>query len=176
MHRIAAILALTMLATAPLSAQTTIPTLDTSAAAGERAGVAYLVGDSVGDVQLGQLGLRKAHDPSVRALARAMIADHTATANGALRVARQMGVTDAQFKPESGNQVDLSYLARYSGAAFDREYVQTLIDAHKGDITAINDALKFTTRAALREALVRSRAVDRKHLRMAMTAQAAVGS
>ncbi len=176
LYRIATTLALIGVTTLAAGAQTAIPTLQTSAQAGEKAIVTYLVEDSVGDVQLGQLGLRKALAPSVRALARAMVADHTMTANDAMRVAQQMGVSDVQFKPESGNQVDLSHLARYSGATFDREYVQTLVDAHKSDIMAVRDALEFTVTPALRRSLATSLAVDRKHLRMAQRAQAAVGS
>ena len=160
----------------PAGAQPSIPPPDTTVAAGEKAIATFLVQDSVGDVQLGRLGLRKAHNAAVRALASAMVADHTTTAGLGQSVAQQLGAEDAALKPESTNQVDLAHLARYSGSQFDREYVKTLVDAHKSDIGALNDALEFSTDPALRSALRRTLAIDQKHLRMALAAQTAVGS
>jgi putative membrane protein len=166
--------ALTVLSAFPAGAQAPIPPLETSPLAGEKAIVKHLVEDSVGDVQLGQLGLKMAHAAQVRAFARAMVADHTRTAEAAIPVAERLGA-DAKMEPDSSNQVDLSHLARYSGARFDREYLKTLVDAHKTDISGIDAAMEFTTDPGLRTLLRSVRAVDQKHLALATSAQRAVG-
>lgn len=172
-----AVLIVALIAATPgSSAAQPIPALETSAAAGEKAIVTFLVEDSVGDVELGRLGLQRATAVPVRALAAAMVRDHTRTAQLGLAVARRLAVDDATAKPESTNQVDVSHLARYHGDRFDREYVKTLVDAHRSDISEIGDALEFTRDAGLRAALKTALTIDRAHLRMALRAQAVVGS
>jgi putative membrane protein len=166
--------ALAALTSLPAGAQSSIPPLQTSAAAGEKAIVKRIVEDSVGDVQLGQLGMQRAHAPAVRAFARAMVAGHTRTMEAALPVAERLGA-DAKMEADTSNQVDLSHLARYRGAQFDREYLKTLIDAHKTDISGITAALEFSTDPALRKLLTMVRSVDTGHLALALSAQRSIG-
>lgn len=161
--------------TLAVAGQSSIPPPNPSVSEGEKAAATFLAQDSTGDVELGQLGLRKAVHPSVRALARAMVADHTRTAVLGASVAAHLGA-DAELKPESTNQMDLTHLARYSGARFDREYVTTLVDAHKTDISALKGVLEYATDPSLRAALRSALVVDNKHLRMALAAQQQVGS
>ena len=166
--------ALTTLTTVAAGAQSTIPPLETSATAGEKAIVKHVVEDSVGDVQLGQLGLKMAHAAADRTLAAAMAKDHTRTAEAAMPVAERLGA-DAKLEPDTSNQVDLSHLARYRGAQFDQEYLKTLIDAHKTDIAGIDAALEFTTDPGLRTLLRTVRSIDRSHLALATSAQRSIG-
>jgi putative membrane protein len=165
---------LTVLTTVTAGAQSPIPTLETSALAGEKAIAKHLVEDSVGDVQLGQLGMQMAHAAPVRAFARAMVADHTRTAEAAMPVAERLGAA-AKMEPDTSNQVDISHLARYRGAQFDREYLKTLVEAHETDISAIDAAMEFTTDAGLRTLLRTVRAVDVRHLALATSAQRSIG-
>jgi putative membrane protein len=173
--RCIAILCMTAATTLSAAGQSSIPPPDPSVTAGEKAVATFVTQDSTGDVQLGQLGLRKAVNPSVRALARAMVADHTRTAAIGASLAAHFGA-DAEKKPESTNQMDLTHLARYSGSQFDRAYLKTLVDAHKSDIAGLKDALEYATDPALRAALRTVLAVDAKHLRMALAAQQLVGT
>ncbi|MDB5028323.1 MAG: putative outer membrane protein [Candidatus Eremiobacteraeota bacterium] len=164
-------IALVAATVAAAGAQPSMPPPDPSAAAGEKAIATSLAEDSVGDVQLGELGIRKAHGAAVRAFARAMVKDHTRTAQAGIAAAQRLGADNAKLEPDSSTQVALTRLARYSGAAFDREYLKTLIDAHKSDIMLIEEALVFTTDPGLRAALTDALAIDRKHLRMAIAAR-----
>ncbi|HEY0393253.1 MAG TPA: DUF4142 domain-containing protein [Candidatus Elarobacter sp.] len=166
--------ALGALIAVPALAQS-IPPIDTSAGAGEKATATLFTQDSVGDVQLGVLGLQKARSAAVRALARTMVRDHTRTANEGLQVAKQLGADDVQLKAGDENQVELSHLARYSGATFDREYVSALIDAHENDISTAQHALEFTVSPVLRAYLRATLAVDRRHLALAQAVQQQVG-
>jgi predicted outer membrane protein len=174
MKKTAAVTALVAILAAPALAQT-ISSPKTSTGEGEKAATTFFVQDSVGDVQLGMLGLRKARNASVRALARAMVRDHTRTAEAGMRVAQQIGDDDAQLKAGDDNQIALSHLARYSGAKFDAEYVSALIDAHKNDISTAHTVLEFAATPALRAYLQDTIAVDTRHLRMAEAAQKEVG-
>ena len=153
------------------AAQNAIPPMKTSVAAGQKAVATYFTEDSVGDVQLGQLGLQKSRDASVRSLAQALVRDHTMTAGQGMRVAQTIGDDDVQWKPGDDNRLELARLSRYGGAQFDREYVKTLVDAHQTDISTATDALDFVTSPDLRRYLQQTLAVDRKHLKMAQTAQ-----
>jgi putative membrane protein len=159
----------------PALAQTSVPSMKTSAAEGEKATIGYFAQDSVGDVQLGQLALRKGQNARVRMLAQAMVRDHTRTGQDAMRVAQQIGDDDVQPKVPDDAQVALSHLARYSGTKFDQEWTSTMVDAHKTDISLAHDALEFARTPAVRTYLQNAIAVDTRHLRMAEAAQAAVG-
>jgi predicted outer membrane protein len=174
MKKTAAVTALVAILAAPALAQT-ISSPKTSAGEGEKAATTFFVQDSVGDVQLGMLGLKQARNASVRALARAMVRDHTRTAEAGMRVAQQIGDDEAQLKTGDDNQIVLSHLARYSGAKFDAEYVSALIDAHKNDISTAHTVLEFAATPALRAYLQDTIAVDTRHLRMAEAAQKEVG-
>jgi putative membrane protein len=159
----------------PALAQT-LPAPNPSPSEGEKATITHFTEDSVGDVQLGQLGLQKARNAALRALARAMVRDHTRTAQAGMQVARQIGDDEAQLKAGDENQIELSHLARYTGAEFDREYAGALVAAHKSDISTAHDALEFATTAAVRVYLQNTIATDTRHLRMAEAAQAQVGT
>jgi putative membrane protein len=152
-------------AVTPLRAQT-VPPLATSVSAGEKAAITYFVEDSYGDVQLGQLGLRKARNAAVRSLARTMVRDHTRTADAGMRVAQAIG---------DDNQIQLPHLARYDGARFDREYVAALVDAHKNDIATAENALEFATTPAVRAYLTDTVKTDTRHLALAQAVQQVVG-
>lgn len=65
--------------------------MKTSVSEGRKAVATYYVEDSIGDVQLGQLGLQKSKNAAVRQLASAMVSDHTMTARDGMRVAQQIG-------------------------------------------------------------------------------------
>ncbi len=124
--------------------------MKTSVGAGEKAAASYFTQDSVGNVQLGRLGVQRARDPAVRSLAPAMVRDHTRTAAAGMQVAGAIGDDAAQLD-------------------------STLIGAHMADIGAARDALESATSPALRAYLTSAIAVDQRHLRMAQAAQYRAG-
>lgn len=167
-------LAAFVLTTAFAAAQRTIPQMRTSTAAGEKAIASYFVEDSVGDVQLGELGLKKSTDSGVRDLANAMVHDHTATANAGMQVAKAVGDDDVKWQSSDDNQMTLTRLAGYHGTQFDREYVKALVQAHETDIGVAQDALDFSSSPAVQRYLQQTLRVDRKHLRIAQSLQSKV--
>lgn len=155
-------------------AQTTVPPMKTSVADGEKAAATYFTQDSIGDVQLGKLGLRKSKNSGVRNLASAMVRDHTMTAEAGLRVAKAIGDSDVKSQPGDDNQITLTRLSRYSGTQFDGEYVKALVQAHEMDINTAQEALEFASTSAVKNYLQQTLTVDRKHLRMAQALQSGV--
>ena len=154
------------------AAQSTIPAMKTSASEGQKAVATYYTEDSIGDVQLGKLGLQKSNNSAVRKLASAMVTDHTMTAREGMRVAKQIGDSDVKWKAGDGNQIDLTDLSRYSGSEFDQEFVKAMIHAHETDISTAKDSFSFATSPALKSYLQKTISVDEKHLHMAQAAQA----
>jgi putative membrane protein len=152
-------------------AQNAIPPMQTSTQAGEKAIAAYFTQDSIGDTQLGKLGLQKAKNSAVRELASAMVRDHTMSARKGLSVAQTLGDSDVQWKAGDSNQIELTRLSRYSGSQFDREYVKALIEAHKTDISTVKDSLEIASTPALKTYLHQTLSIDQKHLNMAQSAQ-----
>lgn len=162
-----------LLAPPALAMAASVPAMKTSASEGEKAATTFFVEDSVGDVQLGKLGLQKAVNAPVRALAAAMVRDHTRTANAGMQVAKTISDDEVRFKAGDDNQIALSHLARYSGNTFDREYVSALIDAHESDIKTAKDVLEYAKTPALRAYLQKTISTDERHLAMAKLAQQA---
>ena len=146
--------------------------MKTSVSDGEKAVATYFTQDSVGDVQLGKLGLQKSKNAAVRQLASAMVRDHTTTARDGMQVAQQIGDSDVKWKAGDGNQIDLTYLSRYSGSQFDKEFVKAMIDAHQTDISTAKDSLDFATSPALKTYLQKTISTDEKHMQLAQPAQA----
>jgi putative membrane protein len=168
---IPALAALLALTSAYAAAQMAVPSMKTSVTEGEKAVATYYTEDSVGDVQLGRLGLKKSSNSAVRALAQAMVRDHTTTAQGGMRVAQAIGDSDVKWKAGDSNQIELTRLNRYSGSEFNRQYLKTLIEAHKTDIATAQDSLEFVSNAQLKSYLHETLNVDQKHLSMAESAQ-----
>ena len=104
--------------------------------------IAYTAGDI--DVKAGKLALEKSQNPQVREFATDMVRDHTAVNQQALALVKKLGVTPQDNPTSQGlvKQADESRtkLAKLSGAAFDKAYVENEIAYHK----TVNGALQTT--------------------------------
>ncbi|HJU19428.1 MAG TPA: DUF4142 domain-containing protein [Stellaceae bacterium] len=104
------------------------------------ANIAYTAG--VIDIENARLALKKSHNPAIRAFARDMIRDHTAVNRKALALVKKLHVTP-QDNPTSQSLVRQSdnvraELAKMSGKAFDKAYIDNEVAYHK----AVNGALQ----------------------------------
>ena len=103
--------------------------------------IAYTAGDL--DIKAAQQALQKSKDTNVRAFANDMVKDHTAVNDKALALVKKLNVT-----PEDNMRKGLvknadakrSELAKLSGAAFDKAYVDNEVAYHK----TVDDALATT--------------------------------
>jgi putative membrane protein len=129
-------------------ASAAILTISTAAAAADAptdpqiAHIAYTAGNL--DIAAGKQALAKSHNKAVRDFAQQMVRDHTVVNNKALALVKKLHVTPAD-NPTSqaltkAAAAERAKLAKMSGAAFDREYVNNEVAYHK----TVNGALENT--------------------------------
>lgn len=104
--------------------------------------IAYTAGDL--DIQAAQLALEKSQTKSVQAFANDMVRDHKAVNDKALALVKKLNVTpeDNDTSKALAKQAaeKRAELAKLSGPAFDKAYVDNEIAFHK----TVNDALRTT--------------------------------
>src|SRR5579884_1405343 len=101
--------------------------------------IAYTAGNI--DIAAGKQALAKTHNKMVRDFAQQMVRDHTAVNDKALALVKKLHVTP-QDNPTSQSltkaaDAERAKLAKLSGAAFDREYINNEVAYHK----TVNGAL-----------------------------------
>jgi putative membrane protein len=116
---------------------------------------AILMAAHQGEIEIAHLATAKAVSPAVRAFAGMMARDH----GYALSNARAF-FANSSVAPNSGNRTaaalhDLSNRTRrnlslYSGAAFDRTYMQTQVDMHTWLLNQIDSTLMPSARGEMR--------------------------
>ena len=104
--------------------------------------VAYTAGDI--DVKAAELALQKSKTESVRAFANDMVRDHKAVNEKALALVKKLNVTPEDNDTSKGlvKQANdkAAELAKLSGAAFDKAYIENEVAYHK----TVNGALETT--------------------------------
>lgn len=89
------------------------------------------------EVQMGQLGAKRATNPEVKALAKMIVDDHS-TANKELKgLAQKKGVT---LPPNKQMVVPDEGMSARTGNDFDKAFAQAMVDDHKADIAAFEKA------------------------------------
>ena len=116
--------------------------------------IAYTAGNL--DIAAGKQALSKSHNKAVRAFAQQMVRDHTAVNNKALALVKKLHVTPADNPTSQGltkaAAAERAKLAKMSGAAFDREYVNNEVAYHK----TVNGALENTLIPSAKNAELKS--------------------
>jgi putative membrane protein len=101
--------------------------------------IAYTAGDI--DIKAAELALEKSTTDSVRAFATDMVRDHKAVNDKALALVKKLNVTpeDNDTSKDLVKQANdkAAELAKLSGAAFDKAYIENEVAYHK----TVNDAL-----------------------------------
>ena len=102
--------------------------------------IAYTAGNL--DVAAGKQALAKSHNKAVRAFAKEMVRDHQAVNAKALALVKKLKVTPADNATSQGltkaADAERAKLAKMSGAAFDKEYINNEVAYHK----TVNGALE----------------------------------
>ncbi|MGI8812457.1 MAG: DUF4142 domain-containing protein [Pyrinomonadaceae bacterium] len=94
------------------------------------------------EVELGKLAVSKTQNPDVKAFAQKMIDDHTKAGEDLKQLAAQKKVMlPPDVLPE--HKQEMEKLSKLSGADFDKEYVMAMVEAHKKDVTAFENASKI---------------------------------
>ncbi|MBI0537902.1 DUF4142 domain-containing protein [Roseomonas sp. KE2513] len=146
---------------AAVRAQTN-PTLSTTDAAfmttSARGGMA--------EVQLGQLAQRNGRSPAVKRFAARMVEDHGRANQEMMEMARQKQVTPPSSIGADQQQV-YDRLAALRGVAFDRAYVQAMVEDHQEDVRAYQAEAQNGTDTDVKAFAARELPMLQEHLRMA---------
>lgn len=104
--------------------------------------IAYTAGAL--DIAAGRQALARSHNKEVRSFAREMVRDHQAVNDKALALVKKLHVTPEANPTSAGLAKDAdatrARLAKLSGAAFDRAYINNEVAYHK----TVNGALEST--------------------------------
>jgi putative membrane protein len=99
-------------------------------AAGDQAFVSKIAGVGMGEVELGRLAVDKAASREVKAFGQRMIDEHTKAGNELKAIAQRKNLAWP-----AGPAADLTALkdrlAKMSGAAFDRAYIDAMVNGHR---------------------------------------------
>lgn len=97
------------------------------------------------DVEAGKLALDRSANADVRALARQMVADHSAANQAAAELAGRLGLTpvpnDVSRQLEEGGRENRARLSTLEGEEFDAAYVTHEVAYHKAVLDAIDKLL-----------------------------------
>jgi putative membrane protein len=122
------------------------------------------------EVQLGKVAAEKGSHQRVKDFGKRMQADHSKANEQLKKIAAKKGV-DLPTEPSGEHKSTMDKLTKLSGAEFDREYMDAMVDDHKEDIE------KFQTQADKgKDSDVKKFAGDnlpvlKKHLELAQSTQ-----
>jgi putative membrane protein len=125
-----------------------------------------------GEIQQGQAAAGRATSEDVRAFAQMLVTDHTAALNNARDTFNRAGINSADNNIattlRANSQTTVTNLGTYSGAAFDRVFMQFQVDQHAWLLDALDTALIPSARTPeLRTLLQAQRASVANHLERA---------
>jgi putative membrane protein len=115
------------------------------------------------EVEMAKLAVQKAQNAEVKKFAQMMIADHT-KANNELKAiaAKQKIELPKEIGPRNRSTID--ELNRLSGADFDKEYVQAMVDDHETDVQLFEDQSKSDEDQAAKAFAAKTLPTLQKHL------------
>lgn len=176
MKRLLLMIALTALATA---CATTAPTNTMAGALPESDIAGIVTAANEGEIQQGNAASARATSADVRSFAQMMVADHTAAMNNARDTFSRAGVTASENNTtrtlRDNSQRTVRNLETYTGAAFDRTYMQTQVDLHQWLLTTLDTVLIPSARnAEVRALLQTQRGSVAAHLERARSIRAAL--
>jgi putative membrane protein len=97
---------------------------------GDREFVETSMGSGMLEVELGKIAQQKATNPEVKQFADMMIRDHSKAGEELKQVAQQHSL-QAQAQLEDNHRDLIQRLSGLSGAEFDREYMNAMVDSHQ---------------------------------------------
>jgi putative membrane protein len=141
---------------------------------------AIVVAANTADIDNGKQGQTRARSADVKAFARQMINDHSASNQQASALATKLGLTPEDNATSTGirTQQDSirTAIKSLSGSAFDKAYVDNEVAYHETVLNAIDQALiPNAQNAELKQLLTNTRPIISAHLDHAKQIQAKLG-
>lgn len=123
------------------------------------------------EVELGKLASTKAANAEVKKFGQMMVTDHTAANNELKALATKKGWT-LPTEPDSSHRSTMDDLRGRTGADFDKEYVEAMVDDHEEDVKAFENKANNATDPDLKAFAQKTLPVLRKHLEAIKAIQA----
>ena len=129
------------------------------------------------EVQMGKLGQTQAQNPEVKALADALVRDHTQANQKLQQIASSKSITadKSGHGDHQKQQQHLGKLKQQTGAEFDKEFVRMALKHHKKDIQEFEKAQTQLNDTELKSFVSETLPKLRQHQQMAQAAAKAVG-
>lgn len=123
--------------TSPSASPTTSPTTSgqNSLSSSDRQFINEAAQGGLAEVQLGQLASQRGTSDAVKQYGQRMVQDHTLVNNQLKQLATQKGVTLPTTIGTKNQQVK-QRLSKLSGAKFDRQYLNHMLQDHEKDVSA----------------------------------------
>jgi putative membrane protein len=116
------------------------------------------------EVEMGRLGLERAHSPHVQQLARLIHEDHIMANEELMTISRRKGIAIPATVHQSG---DVSHMEAVGDQDFDQVYVHHIIDSHKEEIQRYQAAAHTLSNPEVRSYAARTLPILKDHVRMA---------
>ena len=138
----------------------------------DREFVEEMIADSNAEVELGRLVRDKSKNRQVREFAAMMIEDHR---KAGMELKQAASTADITTTPSAGAAEDHNELeerlSKLSGAEFDREYIQAMIDDHQEAVDAAQEKADGAANAQVKQWAANTLPTLRKHLDQAKRIQ-----
>lgn len=95
--------------------------------------------DGMAEVNLGKVAEVKASSTRIKNFAAMMVSDHSKAGNALADIAKSKNIT-LPAAPDTSAQQKAQELAKKSGKAFDKDYVNTMVEGHKNAVKLFEDA------------------------------------
>jgi putative membrane protein len=138
--------------------------------ADDRRFVAHAAAGGMAEVQMGQLAQEKGQSDAVKQLGQTLVNDHQ-QANQQLQSIAQAKQIDIPSSLDQQHQKKISQLQTKSGAAFDRAFLQEVIQDHTKDVAEFRTQSNKTQDVALKDFTSSTLPTLENHLQMARQAQ-----
>ncbi len=140
----------------------------------DRAFVSDVAKGDMAEVQLGQLAAQKGSSPQVKQLAQKMVDDYTKLTQQMQPIESSMQVKPPK-KIDKKDQREVAKLNTLSGDAFDKEYLECVVQNHEKDLKQLKQEESSTANPQLKEVATKLEQLTQGHLAMAKQVAEAKG-
>jgi putative membrane protein len=126
------------------------------------------------EVTLGKMVESKTKDPSVRQFAQQMVKDHTTALNELTQLAQSKNITLPEGLPDDATALQ-SKLSSASGKTLDKDYMDSMVDDHKKDVSEFQEASQTAKDPDVKQWAAKTLPTLQAHLQKAEQIDAKVG-
>ena len=141
-----------------------------SAGSAEEGFVKEQLADGDAEVALGRLAQERATSPQVKDFAKMMVADHQKAGEDLKQIASKHNIAPDPDKHDDHNDVR-ERLTKLTGAEFDREYMQAMVDDHQKAVNDVEGKAENSDNPEVRQWASKALPTLRQHLERAKQIQ-----